>query len=109
MLFEGGMQDYNYFLSNCFELTIEAGNCKYPMRDDLNAYWDMNRDSMLHYIQQADIGLSGSILDALSGKPIAQAVLKVDEIDHDVESVSDGSYWRLLMPGLYHVTVSKQG
>lgn len=48
----GGMQDWNYLHTNCFEVTIELGCIKYPLAKELPTYWEQNRRSLLSFIQQ---------------------------------------------------------
>lgn len=48
----GGMQDWNYLNTNCFEVTIELGCVKYPWAKDLPNYWEQNRQSLLQFIHQ---------------------------------------------------------
>ena len=103
------MQDYNYFKSNAFELTLEVGYCKYPHANSLPAYWDDNKNSLIEFLRQASMGIQGSILDATSGAAIEGATIHVDGIDHDIVSRQDGSYWRLLVPGTYSVSISAEG
>lgn len=52
---KGGMQDYNYLNSNCFELTIEVGCYKYPNHTELHKYWSDNRESLLAYMEEVSI------------------------------------------------------
>ena len=46
----GGMQDYNYVRSNCYEVTVELGCRKFPNDNDLSMYWNDNRKSLLRFI-----------------------------------------------------------
>jgi hypothetical protein len=36
---EGGMQDYNYFVSNAIELSVELSCCKYVPENQLSVEW----------------------------------------------------------------------
>ncbi|XP_065663619.1 carboxypeptidase D isoform X1 [Hydra vulgaris] len=108
----GGMQDFNYLISNCFEITLELSCCKYPFAGqsgkELEKEWINNKESLLKYIEQVHRGIKGIILDEF-GKPIVKAIISVENINHNVKSISNGNYWRLLVPGVYTVTVAAKG
>jgi len=116
---DGGMQDFNYLSSNDFEITLELGCKKYPKADELPQEWENNRDALIHYIWQSHIGIKGEVKDAVTGRPLPNAVITVrnvtrinsthardDVIKHDVTSARGGDYWRLLTAGEYEVTAS---
>ena len=52
ILSSGGMQDYNYVHSNCFEITLELGCVKYPQAVELPKFWDANKYPMLVFMGQ---------------------------------------------------------
>lgn len=56
----GGMQDFNYVFSNCFELTLELSCCKFPPASELPNEWRKNKRSMLEYLKQTHIGVKVS-------------------------------------------------
>uniref|UniRef100_A0A2C9JLP4 Peptidase M14 domain-containing protein n=1 Tax=Biomphalaria glabrata TaxID=6526 RepID=A0A2C9JLP4_BIOGL len=105
----GGMQDWNYQNTNCFELTLELGCDKFPMGSELPKYWTANKDALLVYIGQVHKGLRGFVLDKEMKSGIKNATITVDEIDHVIRSANDGDYWRLLTPGTYTVRASAPG
>ncbi|BES95018.1 Zn_pept [Nesidiocoris tenuis] len=113
----GGMQDFNYLSSNDFEITVELGCEKYPDADQLENEWERNKDALLAYMWEVHSGIKGQIKDAVTGKPIPHAIIHVRNITgnnvydimHDVTSVHDGDYYRLLTPGDYEVTAYKDG
>ncbi|KAJ7995758.1 hypothetical protein DPEC_G00247910 [Dallia pectoralis] len=105
----GGMQDWNYLNSNCFEVTIELGCVKYPKAEDLPTYWEQNRRALLQYIHQVHRGVKGMVRDKRDGTGIPNATVTVEEINHPVTTSLAGDYWRLLVPGTYHLTASARG
>ncbi|XP_046891555.1 carboxypeptidase D [Hypomesus transpacificus] len=105
----GGMQDWNYLNTNCFEVTIELGCIKYPWAKDLPSYWDQNRRALLQFIHEVHRGVKGMVIDIKDGTGIPNATITVEEINHDITTTQSGEYWRLLVPGTYHLTASARG
>ena len=64
------MQDFNYFYSNCIELTFELSCCKYPEVEALALEWKLNLKSMLGFIESAQMGLKGLVIDGKTGRPL---------------------------------------
>jgi len=119
---EGGMQDFNYLSSNDFEITLELGCDKYPPASALQQEWEDNKKSLLEFIWLAHSGVKGVVKDFDTRKGIANALIHVknitrvaksfrrsDDIDHDITSVHDGDYWRLLTPGEYEIIAVADG
>ncbi|KAJ6216808.1 hypothetical protein RDWZM_007965 [Blomia tropicalis] len=111
----GGMQDFNYLASNCFEITLELGCQKFPPIEKLPVEWENNREALISFIKQAHIGIKGLVRDS-NGYSIDGAIIRVQNItngenrviNHDLTTTSDGEYWRLLTPGVYEVMATKQ-
>ncbi|XP_015377848.1 PREDICTED: carboxypeptidase E-like [Diuraphis noxia] len=111
------MQDFNYLSSNDFEITLELGCDKYTKESELENEWNRNKNALINLIWQSHIGIKGIIEDAVTSKPLANAFIKVVNVTdgqlspilHDVTSVQDGDYYRLLTDGDYHVTASMDG
>ncbi|CAG5047116.1 unnamed protein product [Parnassius apollo] len=105
---QGGMQDFNYVYSNCFEVTFELSCCKYPIASQLPQFWETNRDSLIAFIEQTHIGVKGFVFDE-DELPIKDAQIIVEGIKHSVRTTEHGAYWRLLLPGEYNITAIASG
>ena len=105
---DGGMQDYNYLHSNCFEITVEQGCVKFPFDSALEEIWNENRDSLIDFIKQVHLGIRGFVKDS-QGNPLPGAIIKLVGTGHTVKSVDDGDFWRLIAPGDYTLQVSAPG
>jgi len=108
---KGGMQDFNYLHTNCFELTLELGCQKYTNEEDLEVEWDNNIESLLSFTEAVKIGIKGIVQDEM-GQPIGGANIKVnrilsngsfENIDHDITTTNLGEFWRVLTRGDYSV------
>lgn len=104
----GGMQDFNYLNTNCFELTFELGCTKFPFKKDLRSYWQDNRESLLTFMEQVNRGVKGFVLDD-KGVAVPNAEVLVEGIEHGIKTASDGDYWRILTPGDYKISVTAYG
>ncbi|GJQ81229.1 hypothetical protein Trydic_g20448 [Trypoxylus dichotomus] len=105
---DGGMQDFNYIHSNCFEVTFELSCCKYPVAEDLVKEWQNNKESLISFIEAVHWGVKG-VISTSDGKPIQDAVITVKGITHTITSTDKGEYWRLLLPGTYEISASAYG
>ncbi|KAL7648646.1 UNVERIFIED_CONTAM: hypothetical protein RMT77_000552 [Armadillidium vulgare] len=104
----GGMEDWAYMNSNCFQIVLEISCVKNPPGRLLRSYWDKNKESLLSYIQQIHTGLKGFVRDE-NQEPINGAIIQVHGAGKTVSTASDGDYWRLLIPGTYQVSAIANG
>uniref|UniRef100_A0A3Q3WTM8 Peptidase M14 domain-containing protein n=1 Tax=Mola mola TaxID=94237 RepID=A0A3Q3WTM8_MOLML len=104
----GGMNDFSYLHTNCFELSIFLGCDKFPHVSELPQEWENNRESLLAFIEQVHRGIKGVVRDT-EGNALPNATISVEGIRHDVKTAAEGDYWRLLNPGEYRVTAKADG
>ncbi|XP_021500789.1 probable carboxypeptidase X1 isoform X2 [Meriones unguiculatus] len=105
----GSMNDFSYLHTNCFEVTVELSCDKFPHEKELPQEWENNKDALLTYLEQVRMGIAGVVRDKDTEVGIADAVIAVEGINHDVTTAWGGDYWRLLTPGDYVVTASAEG
>lgn len=99
----GGMQDFNYVFTNCFEITLELSCCKFPSKTELPGEWKANKKSLLDYIKLTHIGARGLVKDS-NGYPIRDAEIEVQGVeDKPIKTTERGEFWRLLTPGTYNI------
>ncbi|KAL5018004.1 hypothetical protein ScPMuIL_003726 [Solemya velum] len=111
----GGMQDYNYLETDCFEITLELGCEKFPRSNQMEGYWEDNKNALIEFILQVHIGVKGLVVDAVTLEPIDHAAIKVKNIsndiyiEHDITTHKDGDYYRLLIDGAYMLKATAPG
>ncbi|XP_025146344.3 carboxypeptidase Z [Bubalus bubalis] len=106
--FTGGMSDFNYLHSNCFEITVELGCVKFPPEEALYTIWQHNKEPLLNFMEMVHRGIKGMVMDKF-GKPVKNARILVKGIRHDITTAPDGDYWRLLPPGVHIVIAQAPG
>ncbi|KAI6175688.1 putative effector protein [Aphelenchoides bicaudatus] len=114
----GGMQDFNYLATNSFEITLELSCEKFPAAELLPTYWSDNQNALLEFIWQTHLGFKGVVRDAVTGKPIKNAVVWVRNvtasnletpIKHPVTTGRLGDYFRPIIDGSYQVAIEAEG
>ncbi|XP_064190630.1 carboxypeptidase Z-like isoform X1 [Anguilla rostrata] len=106
--FAGGMSDFNYLHTNCFEITVELGCDKFPAEEELYTEWKNNKEALLSFMESVHRGIKGVVKDE-DGNGIKDARISVRGIRHDVRTAEDGDYWRLLNSGVHVLTASAPG
>ncbi|MEQ2217089.1 hypothetical protein XENOCAPTIV_015591, partial [Xenoophorus captivus] len=104
-----GMQDYNYLYGNCLEITMELSCCKHPLASELQKEWDLNKESLLAYMEKVHMGVRGFVKDAVSGAALSNVNIVVAGIRHNLTTAKFGDYYRLLLPGTYDITAVAPG
>lgn len=102
----GGIQDWVYLNTNCMSITVELGCKKWPMAKDMPTYWAYNKKPLIKYMLETHRGIYGVVTDQFS-RPLADATIHIKGIERDIRSTETGDYWRILLPGEYIVSVSK--
>jgi hypothetical protein len=105
---DGSMQDWNLYFENDIDLTAELDNIKWPPVEDLPSLWTNNKESILSYIEEAQIGIRGIVSDP-SGNPLDATIQIANNVQLDNTDPDVGDYHRLLLPGTYQVTYSATG
>ncbi|MBN2829503.1 MAG: carboxypeptidase regulatory-like domain-containing protein [Candidatus Cloacimonetes bacterium] len=104
----GSIQDWSYFYTNCFDITAEVYDTKWPNANLLDGLWNQNQESLLAYIEFAQNGVRGIVTDD-SGNPL-EAQITVSGNSKTVYShAAVGDYHRILLPGTYTLTASLDG
>ncbi|MGC8874537.1 MAG: M14 family zinc carboxypeptidase, partial [Chloroflexia bacterium] len=102
----GGLQDWAYHWGSEHHVTIEISSNKMPPYEQMDLYWDANREAMLWWMERALTGARGLVTDAATGAPL-DATVDVVQIGKPVRTDPEiGDYHRLLLPGSYTLMAS---
>ncbi len=103
----GEMADWKYRYLGTLAVTIELSYNKEP--SDTEAVWLSHKESLLTFLESAQQGVHGSILDAGTGEPIRAKISLIDQSGHDFYSSTNGYFNRPLQAGTYSLTISAEG
>lgn len=102
----GELPDWAYRYTGSLEITVELDNADAPPEDPA---WLANRESLIAFMGYARRGLRGVVRDAVSGAPLTAAI-QIAGNDRAIYTDPEvGDYHRLLLPGVYEVTVTAEG
>jgi len=59
-------------------------------------------------VQQAQRGVKGIVTNRITGKPIPNANIGLTDRENYVNTTLNGEYWKILLPGVYKLRVSKE-
>lgn len=105
----GTLQDWSYDQTGCIDATIEVSNTKWPAAGTLTAYWNDNRESLMHYVKTARYGVNGVVTDAVTGLPVDATVTVTGNAKSVRTDPAHGDYYKLLATGTYALTFSAPG
>ncbi len=109
---DGGRQDYMNYFHQCREVTIEISDTKLLPASQLEAHWNYNYRSFLHFLEQSTYGIRGTVKDSISGWPIEAEVYVMgheEDSSWTYSHLPNGNYHRLLYQGTYNVRFSAPG
>lgn len=114
----GSMQDWNYIVGSCMELTLEVSLKKWPREATLSELFEDNRKAMLDFIWRTTYGGFTGIVYGIhnsgrkTGKeniPIPASVKLVESFLNTTTDPETGKFYRPLAPGKYEVAVTANG
>lgn len=109
----GSMQDWNYVVANCMELTLEVSENKWPHESLLSSMFEDNRKAMIDFIlRSAHGGFTGVVYGIQSSRKIKEnipiaATIRIGA--SELNTTSDrktGRFHRPLAPGRYSAEIS---
>ncbi len=105
----GTLQDWSYDQTGCIDATVEVSNTKWPATSTLTAFWNENRESLMHYAKTARYGVNGVVTDAVSGLPVDATVTVTGNAKTVRTDPAHGDYYKLLATGTYQLSFSAPG
>ncbi len=111
-LITGGRQDFITYSFGGREVTIEIDETKQTPGSNLEAMWNWNSRSLLHYIEEALYGVRGTVTDALTGTPLCAKIFIAghdSDSSHVYSDTLTGEFRRYLAPGAYNLTFTCPG
>lgn len=105
----GELADWVYRTGGTMALTAELCDEKTPPADDIEDHWLYNKDALTDFVERAQTGVTGTVVDAQTGYPLHAIVTPVGR-DQSVESdPRTGAFQRMLPAGEHVLDVRSPG
>lgn len=114
----GSMQDWNYVVGGCMELTLEVSMSKWPEESLLPELFQDNLPAMLEFIKRSSVDAFSGIVYGIHGGgrktgkqnlPIAASVVVHSSFMNTTTDAATGAFYRPLVSGSYTVEISAVG
>jgi hypothetical protein len=108
----GGRQDFVTWGLGGREVTLEIDDIRMTQGSNLEALWQWNHRSLLHYLAEALYGIRGKVTDAETGDPLpARIFIEGHDSDssHTYADTVTGYFYRYAAPGKYNIIYSCPG
>jgi hypothetical protein len=105
----GCLQDWSYDATGCIDVTIEVSDSKTPPANELDGFWEDNRESLMHFVKAARYGINGVVTDAGSGAPLEATVTVAGNVKAVTTDPAHGDYYKLLPTGSFNLTFEADG
>ncbi|KAI6653209.1 hypothetical protein LOD99_3734 [Oopsacas minuta] len=99
----GSLQDYSLWNKQNFEVTIELSCDKFPAEPELKGFWQDNVNSMIAYIEQIHLGVTGVVHDEANTTLSGIKVMVKGREEFVFRTTKGGEFWILLNPGKYTI------
>ena len=87
------MQDFNYWVFGCMEITVELSCCKYPPATDLPGIWSQNQKSLIEYLKLGNRGVKG-LVSFQNGQPASYLTVKISDREPYFKTSQNGEFFR---------------
>jgi len=105
----GSLQDWSYHATGCIDVTIELSDSYAPPASQLDALWDDNRESLLHFVRAARYGIHGRVTSSATGLPVDATVTVIGNAKPVATDPDHGDWYKLLPTGTYSLQFTADG
>ncbi len=106
---EGSIQDWAYHETGSMHVIVEFSDSYAPPASQLDAYWDDNRESFMHWIKAARYGVNGVVTASDTGNPLNATVTVIGNDKVVYTDPVIGDYYKLLPDGSFDISFSAAG
>ncbi|MGB9824074.1 MAG: M14 family zinc carboxypeptidase [Candidatus Hydrothermia bacterium] len=106
----GDLNDYSYGINGDIDWTIELSSSYIPDPSQIDPIFNTNRPAMDLFAKKAGQGISGFVIDSLTGDTIKNVRINILPVDWPIWTDEEtGYFFRPLLPGTYTLKFEAPG